>query len=101
MTDTASSLLTLLLIVICMGYAVHRLAGIRLMKSRSLRALPKGPRYVLALLGLWAALFLAIPLTLVWGLVLAAILGICQAVALWKMRGQRHLGAGAGSGTAA
>ncbi|HEX4270605.1 MAG TPA: hypothetical protein VHZ32_04430 [Rhizomicrobium sp.] len=94
MTDTTSGVLTLLLIVICVGCAAYRLAGICLpVKSRHLRALPKGPSYVLAFLGLWAALFLAIPLTLVWGLVLAAILGVCQTVALWKMHAQRHLGA--------
>ena len=91
-----SDLLTVSLIVICMGCAAYRLAGICLpVKSRHLRSRPKGPSHVLAFLGLWAALFLAIPLTLVWGLVLAAILGVCQTVALWKLRAQRHLGAGA------
>ena len=93
---TTSSILTVSLIVVCMGCAAYRLAGICLpVKSRHLRTLPKGPSYVLAFLGLWAALFLAIPLTLVWGLVLAAILGVCQSVALWKLCAQRHMGAGA------
>jgi hypothetical protein len=95
MTNTTSGILTLLLIIICVACAAYSLAGICLpAKSRRLRSLSKGPSYVLAFLGLWAALFLAIPLTLVWGLVLAAILGVCHMVALWKIRTHRHLGAG-------
>jgi hypothetical protein len=88
MTDTASGILILLLIIICVACAAWRLAGI------FLHTLPKGPSYVLAFLGLWAALFLAIPPTLIWGLVLAAILGICQMVALWKTHARHHIGAG-------
>jgi hypothetical protein len=92
MTDTVSGILTLLLIVLCIVCAAWRLAGICWpMKGHHSRT---GPSYALAVLGICAALFLAIPLTVVWGLVLAAILGICHVVALRKMHAQRHLGAG-------
>ncbi|HEX4026426.1 MAG TPA: hypothetical protein VHX18_02310 [Rhizomicrobium sp.] len=86
MTSTTSGILTLLLIIACVACALYRLAGSCLPpKTPRMRSLPKGPSYLLAFIGFWAALFLAIPLTVVWGLFLAAILVICHIVALWKL----------------
>ena len=85
MTDTTSGPLILLLIVICLACAAWRLAGVCWpMKGHHQRS---GPSYALAILSLCAALFLAIPLTVVWGLVLAALLAVCHLVSLWKRAG--------------
>jgi hypothetical protein len=85
MTSTTSAILILILIIACLACAAYRLVGVCLpTKSPLLRAGRRGPNYVLAALDLCAALFLAIPMTIVWGLVLAAMLAICHIVALRK-----------------
>jgi hypothetical protein len=91
MMDATSGTLIPLLIVICLACAGWRLAGIfwptRRHHPRS------GPSYALAALGLGAALFLTIPLTVVWGVVLAALLAVCDLVALRRTRVRRQLDA--------
>ena len=85
MMNTTSGTLILLLILVCVACAAYRIAAIcwpaRGHHPRT------GPSYALATLSLWAALFLAIPLTVVWGLVLAAFLAVCHLVGLWKRAG--------------
>jgi hypothetical protein len=85
MTNTTSGTLILLLIAICLACAAYRLAAICWPGGGHH---PRtGPSSALAVLSLCAALFLAIPLTVVWGLVLAAILAVCHLVSLWKRAG--------------
>ena len=87
MVATASGTLIPLLIAVCLACAVWRLAGLRLRpRGRHPRT---GPSYALAALCLCTALFLAIPLTVIWGLVLAGILAVCHIVGLWNLRPSR------------
>jgi len=71
------------LTVVCLACALWRLAGIHWPARGHHR---RGPSYALATLGLCAALFLAIPLTVIWGLVLAGILALCHIVGFWNLR---------------
>lgn len=80
MAAIAPDAFTLLLIAACLAFAGWRLAVIH-WPPRGHHA-RSGPSYALAALSLCAALFLAIPLTLVWGLVLVAILAICHIASL-------------------
>jgi hypothetical protein len=85
MTNTTSGTLILLLIAVCLACAAYRLAAICWpCGGHHPRT---GPSSALAVLSLCAALFLAIPLTLVWGLVLVALLAVCHLVSIWKRVG--------------
>jgi hypothetical protein len=84
MPSTTSGTLILFLIIVCLACAAWRLAGI--CWPAKIHHIRTGPSSALAILSLCAALFLAIPLTVVWGLVLVAILAVCQIVALRKPR---------------
>ena len=53
-------------------------------RAIGLWALPKGPGYVLTFLEILSALFLVIPMTIVWGLALASIIAPCHVIALWR-----------------
>lgn len=53
-------------------------------RAIGLWALPKGPGYVLTFLEILSALFLVIPMTIVWGLALASMIGACHVIALWR-----------------
>jgi hypothetical protein len=84
----SAGLLTAALPLLALGFTVSAL--FRLVRTRrpgwaiGLWALPKGPGYVLAFLEMLAALFLVIPMTIVWGLALASMIAACHAIALWR-----------------
>jgi hypothetical protein len=65
--------------------ALYRLARTRFPgRTIGLWALPKGPGYVLTILEILSALFLVIPMMIVWGLVLASMIAACHVIALWR-----------------
>lgn len=53
-------------------------------RAIGLWALPNGPAYVLAFLEMLTALFLVIPMTMIWGLTLATMIAACHVIALWR-----------------
>jgi hypothetical protein len=83
MTDTISGDLVLGLIAVCAACALYHLARMW-WPVKGLRSSPRGPSLALAILGFCAVMFLAIPATVVWGLIVAAILGACHAAGSWK-----------------
>jgi hypothetical protein len=73
--------------LIFMASATFRLARMRfVIPVTGLWALPKGPSAVMAVVELMAALFLMVPITLIWGLILGTALLASHMAALWKTR---------------
>ena len=65
--------------------ALYRMVQMRFpSRAIGLWALPKGPGYVLTFLEILSALFLVIPMTIVWSLALASIIAPCHVIALWR-----------------
>jgi hypothetical protein len=89
MTGIVSGSPVLLLIIACLASAVYSLGG-AFLPVKGLRGLSRGPSGLMAFIALCAALFLAIPMTVIWGLVLAAILLVCHIVGLRRLGRQAH-----------
>ena len=74
--------------LLAIGFAASAVFRLLRMRYRGwaigLWALPRGPAYALSLLELLTALFLVIPMTMVWGLALASMIAACHGFALWR-----------------
>jgi hypothetical protein len=84
----SAGLLTASLPLLALGFAasaLFRLVRTHLsVRAIGLWALPKGPGYVLTFLEMLSALFLVIPMTMVWGLALASMIAAGHGIALWR-----------------
>jgi len=77
----------LILCVICVVDAFNRLLRMPLSReAHCIWGVPKEPSCVPSVLELLAALFVAIPMTLVWGLFLLTTVGIWHLIVMWKLR---------------